>query len=599
MRVSDAIALPLPSGERAGVKGSDAKPSVQAIGVAHPHPTLSLKGEGYRTRKMRTALAKFLPGTGRGTARRVVEGASLQTQHQEGNPLHHAASRRGPRTGEELKAAALALLLAGTTAVLPAPALAQNASSAALSVNNAMHGGQLDVPLNKSQILTVDRPFTKALVGNQEIADILPMSNRSLYVLGKKMGTTSLTLYDSKGNLIAVVDIAVGPDVVGLRRQLSELMPSEKIGARMSNEAVVLTGTLSSAPAVDRAVQIAHTYAGDKIVNMLSVGASQQVMLEVRFSEMTRSAAKQIGINSAFISDSGKFLGGTGNNSVSTSLLTDGAGRPIVDIGAISDAFGVVAGSFDIGKLNITGVLDALERKGVVTTLAEPTLVALSGETASFLAGGEFPIPVAQDSGGNGSGSRSITVEFKPFGVSLGFTPTVLEDGIINLVVEPEVSSIDPSASVTISGLVVPGLQTRRASTTLELRDGQSFAIAGLLRKDFQDTVRQFPILGSIPIIGSLFRSTGFQKAETELVIIVTPRLVQPMKADQVSLPTDRVLPPHELDLFLMGRTDKAVGINPLNPDAMPPEAPKAPAAPAPKAGEPATGFSGPNGYEL
>ncbi|HKX22935.1 MAG TPA: type II and III secretion system protein family protein [Rhizorhapis sp.] len=475
--------------------------------------------------------------------------------------------------------------------------MAQNASSAALSVNNAMHGGQLDVPLNKSQILTVDRPFTKALVGNQEIADILPMSNRSLYVLGKKMGTTSLTLYDNKGNLIAVVDIAVGPDVVGLRRQLSELMPSEKIGARMSNEAVVLTGTVSSAPAVDRAVQIAHTYAGDKIVNMLSVGASQQVMLEVRFSEVTRSAAKQIGINNSFFSDSLKFDGGTGN----VSLLADENGNGVINFAEILDSFGIVRGSFDIGKLNITTVLDALEKKGVVTTLAEPTLVALSGETASFLAGGEFPIPVAQD-GGSGSGGgngRTITVEFKPFGVSLGFTPTVLEDGIINLVVEPEVSSIDPSASVTVGGLVIPGLQTRRASTTLELRDGQSFAIAGLLRKDFQDTVRQFPILGSIPIIGSLFRSTGFQKAETELVIIVTPRLVQPMKADQVSLPTDRVLPPHELDLFLMGRTDKAVGINPLNPDAMPPEAPKAPAAPAPKAGEPATGFSGPNGYEL
>ena len=498
-----------------------------------------------------------------------------------------------------MKALALAALLLTTATALPAAAQvqAQAASTAALSVNNAMHGGQLDVPLNKSQILSVDRPFAKALVGNDEIADILPMTNRSLYVLGKKMGTTNLTLYDSRNNLIAVVDVAVGPDVVGLRRQLSELMPAEKIGARIANDAVVLTGTVSSAPAIDRAVQIANTYAGDKIVNMLSLGASQQVMLEVRFSEMTRSAAKQIGVNNSFFSDSGKFSGGTGN----VSLLAGDNGEPIIAFGEILNSFGIATGSFDIGKLNITTMFDALERKGVVTTLAEPTLVALSGETASFLAGGEFPIPVAQEGGsGGGGGGRTITVEFKPFGVSLGFTPTVLEDGVINLVVEPEVSSIDPSASVTINGLVIPGLQTRRASTTLELRDGQSFALAGLLRKDFQDTVRQFPILGSIPIIGALFRSSGFQKAETELVIIVTPRLVQPVKADQIALPTDRVLPPHELDLFLMGRTDKAVGINPLNPDAMPPEAPKAPAsAPAPAPGEPATGFSGPNGYEL
>lgn len=267
----------------------------------------------------------------------------------------------------------------------------------------------------------------------------------------------------------------------------------------------------------------------------------------------------------------------------------------------MSDAFGVGTWAYKIGSLNLFSALDALERKGLVKTLAEPTLVALSGETASFLAGGEFPIPVVQNGGGGGGGggNNGITVEFKPFGVSLGFTPTVLSDGIINLVVEPEVSSIDPSASVSINGLVVPGLLTRRAKTVVELRDGQSFAIAGLLRNDFQDTVRQLPILGSIPIIGSLFRSTGFQKQQTELVMIVTPRLVKPMRAEDVSLPTDRVGNPNELDLFLMGRTDKAVGINPLNPDAMPPE--KRQAVPAPAAPAPAQAPAGASqsGYEL
>ncbi|MBK5265587.1 MAG: type II and III secretion system protein family protein [Alphaproteobacteria bacterium] len=496
----------------------------------------------------------------------------------------------------------MALLLAGVATPLSA-----QVHVAAVSADNAMHGGQLDVPLNKSQILNVDRVFTKALVGNSEIADILPMTNRSLYVLGKKMGTTNLTLYDGRGNLIAVVDVAVGPDVVGLRRQLSDLIPKDKIGVRVSNDSIVLTGTVSSAPVIDRAVQIAHTYAGDKVVNMMSLGASQQVMLEVRFSEMSRSAAKQIGVSNAFISNGGTFQGGTGTNAPSTALLTNQNGSPTINLSGLLNSFGIVSGSLNIGDINLFSALDALERKGVVTTLAEPTLIALSGETASFLAGGEFPIPVSQSSssGGTGGGGNNITIEFKPFGVSLGFTPTVLEDGVINLVVEPEVSSIDPSASVTVNGLVIPGLQTRRASTTLELRDGQSFAIAGLLRKDFQDTVRQFPILGSIPIIGALFRSSGFQKSETELVIIVTPRLVQPVKVDQIALPTDRVLPPHELDLFLMGRTDKAVGINPLDPNAMPPGAHKAPkAAPAPATtapaeGAPATGFTGPNGYEL
>ncbi|WP_255325594.1 MULTISPECIES: type II and III secretion system protein family protein [Sphingobium] len=511
------------------------------------------------------------------------------------------------------------LALSAGASLLPMSAQAQVAS---LNVSNANHAGQLDVPLNKSQVLTVDRPFSKALIGNPEIADILPMTNRSVYVLGKKMGTTSLTLYDSRNMMIAVVDVAVGPDVVTLKRQLSELIPGEPVGARISNDAVVLTGTVSNASAVDRAVQIARTYAGEKVVNMLTVGASQQVMLEVRFSEVNRAAAKQIGFNHSFLGN--KTYGSIGNlapdsvvatSNTFTTPVGNGVGivpRPVITVDGLSDAFGVGAWSYTLGSLNIFSALDALERKGLVKTLAEPTLVALSGETASFLAGGEFPIPVIQGSGGSGGGAGAggggsgITVEFKPFGVSLGFTPTVLSDGIISLSVEPEVSSIDPSASVTINGLVVPGLLTRRAKTVVELRDGQSFAIAGLLRNDFQDTVRQLPILGSLPIIGTLFRSTGFQKSETELVIVVTPRLVKPIRAADVRLPTDRVGNPNELDLFLMGRTDKAVGINPLDPNAMPPEKPKAapaPAAPGKDAAAPAAPAAAPaaatSGYEL
>ena len=488
-------------------------------------------------------------------------------------------------------ARSLSMLALGTALAIGGAASAP-AQIASLTASNVDHASQLDVPLNKSQVLTVDRPFSKALVGNQEVADILPMTNRSLYVLGKKVGTTSLTLYDSRNMLIAVVDVAVGPDVVTLKRQLAELIPGEQIGARISNDAVVLTGTVSSASAVDRAVQIARTYAGgdEKVVNMLSVGASQQVMLEVRFSEVNRSAAKDIGLNHSFVGN--RTAGNIGDLSASSIVPTNNGRTPTIKLDGLSDAFGVGTWAYKIGSLNIFSALDALERKGLVKTLAEPTLVALSGETASFLAGGEFPIPVVQNGGGGGgNGNNGITVEFKPFGVSLGFTPTVLSDGIINLVVEPEVSSIDPSASVTINGLVVPGLLTRRAKTVVELRDGQSFAIAGLLRNDFQDTVRQLPVLGSIPIIGALFRSTGFQKQQTELVMIVTPRLVKPMRAEDVSLPTDRVGNPHELDLFLMGRTDKAVGINPLNPDAMPPEKRSAPA--------PAPAGAAQSGYEL
>lgn len=487
------------------------------------------------------------------------------------------------------------LAAAAMAAMLPAaPAAAQAVATARLSTP---HGGQLDVPLNKSQVLEVDRPYGRAMVGNDKVADIVPITNRSLYVLGKTMGTTSLTLYDSANKLIAVVDVAVGPDVQGLKRQLAELLPGEPIGARMSNDAVVLTGVVSSSVAVDKAKQIAATYAGEKVVNLMSVGGSQQVMLEVRFAEINRSAGKQIGVNNAFLSNSNRFGGGTGEIGPDAfiaglnSLLTGNPGT--VDATPLTNQFGVIGRITNFAGMRIATSLDALERKGLARTLAEPTLVALSGETASFLAGGEFPIPVAQANGGGAGagGGAAITIEFKPFGVGLAFTPTVLADGIINMVVAPEVSSIDPSASITVNGLTVPGLQTRRAKTVVELRDGESFALAGLIRSDFQDTVRQFPILGSIPILGTLFRSSGFQKSETELVIIVTPRLVQPMKAGQARLPTDRVTPPNELDLFLMGRTDKAVGINPLDPNAPPPEQSKA----APAEG----GVIGPYGHKL
>src|SRR6185295_3748998 len=239
---------------------------------------------------------------------------------------------------------------------------------------------------------------------------------------------------------------------------------------------------------------------------------------------------------------------------------TTGQAAAVLAHGAIIDSFGIISRAFRGLGENFNVTLDALEKKGAITTLAEPTLIALSGETASFLAGGEFPVPTVQggSSGGQG-GSTAISVEWKPFGVSLGFTPTVLADGVINMVVQPEVSSIDPTASIVVNNLTIPGLQTRRAKTVVEMRDGESFALAGLLRRDFQDTIRQLPILGSLPIIGSLFRSTGFQKEETELVIIVTPRIVRPVRAASLKAPTDRVGPPNEADLFLNGRTDTGV----------------------------------------
>jgi pilus assembly protein CpaC len=470
--------------------------------------------------------------------------------------------------------AALVAVAAGAIAAAQ-PAMAQ------VAVASGVDAGELDVPVNKSQILRVDRPYTKALIGNPDIADIVPITPTSVYVLGKKSGTTSLTLYD-QNRLIAVVDVVVGPDVLTLKRQLSDLLPSSPIAARMSNDSVILEGTVPNSVVADRAMQIAETYAPGKVVNMLSLGSAQQVMLEVRFAEVKRSALSQIGVGwgTKNTGDTRYAIGGGASVTPGPPLAGTNVGPRVFSVGSITDSFGIISQTFRAIGSNFNVQLDALERKGAVTTLAEPTLIALSGETASFLAGGEFPVPVVQNVGGGGGGgggsNAAFTVEWKPFGVSLAFTPTVLADGVINMIVAPEVSSIDPSASIVINNLSIPGLQTRRAKTVVELRDGESFALAGLLRKDFQDTIRQVPLLGSLPIIGALFRSTGFQHEESELVIIVTPHLVRPVPAGTLKVPTDRVGPPNEANLLLNGQTDTGVppAPRPFVRPALPPPPP-------------------------
>jgi pilus assembly protein CpaC len=467
-----------------------------------------------------------------------------------------------------------------TSLSLPvAPAQAQMGAQAPGSI----HAGTLVVPLNKSQVVNADRPIAKAMIGNDEIADIMPLSDRSIYVLGKKMGTTSLTLYDARGRVIAVMDVAVGPDVETLQSQLGALLPGEPIKVHISNDAIVLTGTVSSAGAADRAVQLAKTYSGEKIVNMMSVGSSQQVMLEVQIAEVDRSSGKELGVSAFGGSRGGSFDGvfGRGANLVPDPVT----GIGVLKLDQITGQGGVFRQDINLGSLSLQGILNALETKGMARTLARPTLLALSGEKASFLAGGEFPIPVAQ-SGGTGNGGATFTVEFKSFGVSLAFTPTVLSDNTINIVVEPEVSEIDPNASLSINGISVPGLRTRRVSTTLELRDGESFAIAGLLQQDTKVNISQLPVLGSIPILGTLFRSTRYQKGETELLIVVTPRLVAPIKPEQVRLPTDTSKDPTDAEAFILGHPYQPVPLPPVGAPAAPPSGSAEKAPPAKKEAE-------------
>jgi pilus assembly protein CpaC len=454
-----------------------------------------------------------------------------------------AASR--DRRGSPWPAGPRALLLliqrwGMTIAAVAALANPLGAPARAQGTTAARTGAVMTVPVNKSQTLRVDRAIGKAVVGSSDIADVLPVSLSSVYVLGKAIGSTNLSLFDRRGELIAVVDVVVGPDTLGLKRKLAELLPTEAIGVTISNDSVVLDGRIGSAVAAERAAAIAETFAPKKVLNMMSVGTPQQIMLEVRFSEMARGTVKQLGIR---------------NVSFGGSLVPNG----IISSPGAGNLPGYNA-SFNIPGASLSFQLDALEQKGLVRTLAQPNLIALSGETAYFLAGGEFPVPTGVALNGQ------VSIEFKEFGVSLKFTPTLLEDGLVNLVVAPEVSALDRTAGINLNGLVIPGLRTRRAKTTLELRDGQSFAMAGLIQSDFSDTINAVPLLSKVPILGALFRSTSFNRNETELVIIVTPRIVRPVTAAQLALPSDRVHEPDDLDLFLHGKAEDLRGPVPATP---------------------------------
>ena len=413
----------------------------------------------------------------------------------------------------------------------------------------------------------MDVPFTDLLVGNEEIADVLPLTNRTIYVLGKSLGSTSLSIYGPGKRLIAIVDLMVTYDVQGLKSRLFDLFPEEEIEVRGVNDSVILSGTVSSSAKLTQALAVSDRYAPGRVTNLLSVNGSQQVLLAVRFVEMKRSLRKELGLNTSLLFDSGTTVAaGALSGPNSTAGVSTTINPNTSDITLSGDApLGFLAGAaaLSTGNFALALDLDALEKKGLLKTLAEPNLIALSGDTASFLAGGEFPVPVAQASDTPG-GAATITVEFKPFGVSLSFTPTVIGKDLINLVVSPEVSAIDLTTSVEVSGFNIPGVTTRRATTTVELRDGQSFAIAGLIQSDFTDTINQVPGLGDVPIIGALARSSEFNRQETELVIIVTPYLVKPAPAGALITPADNFVPPSDTDIFMFGRVEaSASGIPP------------------------------------
>ena len=381
-------------------------------------------------------------------------------------------------------------------------------------------------------LMRTESAFKEVRVANVEIADVVVITDKSFQVMGKARGKTNVMLYDANKRLVDIVDVTVGFDMAGLKKSLFETFPNDKIEVRNMAGGIYMSGKVATDSVSRQAEKIAQAYAPDNVTNGLSIRDSHQVMLEVRFVEATRDAVKELGIG----------------------LLTQQAGDFAFQNGsALSNPVlsGVLAGT--LGRASLDASIEALEEKGVIRTLAEPNLVSMSGETASFLAGGEFPIPVQADQG-------RVTIEFRQFGVGLAFTPTVLDDGIINLKVAPEVSQLDNTNSVRVGNIQVPALRVRRANTTIELRNSQSFAIAGLLQNETSNRKTQTPWIGDIPVLGSLFRSSRYQKAETELVIIVTPRLVQPVSdISELASPLDRLSLPGDMESFLGGALEGPV----------------------------------------
>jgi len=418
-----------------------------------------------------------------------------------------------------------------------------------LRVMRGAPSSSLNVPMNRAVVVESDVPFAELSIANPAIADISTLSDRTIYVLGKAPGRTSLTLLGADGRLITNVEVRVAPDISEFKERLRQILPNETIEVRTANDGIVLSGTVSSIVRMDRALDLAQRYAPDRVSNLMVVGGNHQVMLKVRFAEMQRSVSKSL--QSGLVAQNGN---GSITASGQGSLQADGAAATNSDFGPLTgvlasgaESFGASLFGFDIDSLRVDILLEALETKGVVRTLAEPNLTALSGNPARFLAGGEYPVPIA-------GGDNTITVEYKPFGIELIFTPTVVDGDVINLDLKASVSSIDPANGITTGGISVSAFSTRETSTTVEMRDGESFAIAGLLEEDFSDTNSQVPWLGDVPVLGTLFRSTSFQRDQSELVIIVTPHLVTPTRGEALALPTDRVKLPSERDLFLFGR---------------------------------------------
>jgi pilus assembly protein CpaC len=461
------------------------------------------------------------------------------------------ANRRLP-----LGTALAAALAAGLAVGVPARAEAQTARAVAPAE-------EITLSVGSGRLMRLDRPITDVFVANEDIADVSVRSNTQIYIFGEGQGSTTVYATDARGRVVWSSQVRVGQNLASVGEFLDLAMPEAEIQATTMNGMILLTGTVAQPTDAEEAERLVQTFVGDgtTVISRLRLATPQQVMLKVTIAEVARSLTRQIGVNIESFDPTG---GSTG--------FVFGRGRDVGNFNS-DGSFSFIrpesissAGLFlrNIFGLDVASSLDLNENNGLFTILAEPTLTALSGETASFLAGGEFPIPISQALG-------AISVEYRQYGVGLAFSPIVLENGRISMRVRPEVSELTSDGAVTLNNVEIPALTTRRAETTVELGSGQSFVIAGLLRNTGNNASERTPFLGNLPIIGALFRSNNFRRNETELVIVVTPYLVEPVSAHQIALPTDGFRNANDAQRVLVGQDHASQNEGRPMPTAGPP----------------------------
>ncbi len=471
--------------------------------------------------------------------------------------MTNISKRNRARMGTAMAALALGL---GSITVAAAPASAQSMAARPSETLNLSQG--------TGTLVRLSAPMSDVFVANDSVADVQVRSATQLYIFGKGSGETTVYATSKSGRVVYAANVRVGTNVGSVDEMLRMAMPDASIQATPMNNLVLLTGTVGNPDDVAEAQRLVQAYVGQstQVVSRLRTATPLQVALKVKIAEVNRSLVKDVGMNLLSSDGTGGFKFGIGQGGlINPATATTPATVTIPGTGSVLTGAGKLFG------LDLLAALQLSEADGLVTTLAEPTLTALSGETASFLAGGEFPVPISQSLG-------SVTIEYKQYGVGLAFTPYVLANGRISMRVRPEVSELSNEGTIRLNGFNVPALTTRRAETTVELGSGQSFMIAGLLRNANTNDISKAPFLGDLPIIGMLFRSTKYRRAETELVIIVTPYLVRPVSG-QLATPADGYRAPTDAQRVFGGQTFKGVS------GPAPAPVPAAPAASAPAPG--------------